>query len=209
MSCVYRLTFPDGSVYIGRSDGNPKDRWRDGWGYSQSSMVFKAIFYFGWKNVKKEVIASGLTHDESVEMENHEIAVHSAVCTVHNEYVPAQSFPQSDAQISTYAQSVVDEDDKVDLLDKRRAEIQKTTKRKYVIPLVPKPLGIYRCPIDVYDTKGRFIRTYPDSKSASDDLNVNQGSIASCCKGMDANGKLRYSTGGYIFRYHNPDCKTD
>lgn len=203
MSCVYRLTFPDESVYIGRTDGNPEDRWRGGWGYDPSSMVFKSIFYFGWANVKKEILEDGLTHEEAKNSEKNQITVHSALCTVINNYDnPAHSFDSNHQFDPDKAHAEAN----YQLLNRNTKDGYLLRKNnKFIIPLVPKPYGSYRCPIDVFNLAGEYLYTYPNAKVASQELNVTHGSITSCCKGERGDGQKRYQAGGYIFRYHNPE----
>ena len=49
---LYRLTFPNGKVYIGVTD-NPAQRWATKY---KGSACGDAIAEFGWENVKKEVL---------------------------------------------------------------------------------------------------------------------------------------------------------
>lgn len=51
---VYKLTFPDGKVYIG-STGSEKTRWASDGRY-YTGAVAEAIKHFGWENVVKERI---------------------------------------------------------------------------------------------------------------------------------------------------------
>ena len=67
--CVYRHTFPNGKVYIGYTGQNPTDRWCGGIGYKHQQLVYRAILKYGWDNIRHEVIAYGLTHEQAVAME--------------------------------------------------------------------------------------------------------------------------------------------
>lgn len=49
---LYRLTFPNGKVYIGVTD-NPEKRWASKYEGSECGRAIKEI---GWENVKKEII---------------------------------------------------------------------------------------------------------------------------------------------------------
>ena len=54
---VYKMTFPNGKVYIG-STGNIKERW-SGKGIKYRGMkVYEAIQEFGWDSIKREIIIS-------------------------------------------------------------------------------------------------------------------------------------------------------
>lgn len=210
MSCVYKHTFPNGAVYIGRTDMKPEDRWLNGWGYKNCPLMFNAIIKFGWDNVKHEIIADNLTTEESIAIESQEIALHSDLhspmhsdghsdkhrepCTmIYNiQEIPAQTIAQENAHfIDHNAQS---------------PNIPNPTNHFYykahLIPIVEKPIGMRYCPIDVYTVDGTFICTYPSAKIASQELQVNHGDITSCCKGVKSNGQPRYQVKGYVFRYH-------
>lgn len=63
---VYRHTFPDGKVYIGKTKEQPEERWgKYGKNYQGQSKVFNAILAFGWNNTKHEVLFDGLTAEEA------------------------------------------------------------------------------------------------------------------------------------------------
>lgn len=72
---VYKLTFPDGRVYIGFTSQELRERFDNGMGYLMSngkpsrSIVAKAIVYFGWKNVQHELIATTEDIKEAEKME--------------------------------------------------------------------------------------------------------------------------------------------
>lgn len=58
---VYRLTFPDGRVYVGQTMQNVEGRWKEGKAYKECGEIFDAIVWFGWKNITKEILYSGLS----------------------------------------------------------------------------------------------------------------------------------------------------
>jgi hypothetical protein len=57
MYYVYLHTSPDGKVYVGQSK-KPIQRWGNGSGYTTNETFTKAIEYFGWENIKHEIIAT-------------------------------------------------------------------------------------------------------------------------------------------------------
>lgn len=191
MSCVYKHTFPNGAVYIGKTNMKPEERWLNGWGYKTCPLMFNAILQFGWLNVKHEIIADNLTEEEALELESQQIALHSTSSTVtyNIQGIPAQSLAQENAHFVGNTPQCVPQDIH--------------HKKDYIIPLTPKPQGVHTCPIDVYTKDGIFICTYPSAKIASHELGVNNGDVISCCKGVKADGKARYQVKGYIFRYSN------
>ena len=194
MSCVYKHTFPNGAVYIGKTDMTPEDRWLNGWGYKNCPLMFNAIIQYGWNNVKHEIIADNLTEKEALELETKEI---QAQCLTNEMiYNIAQLPPQYLAQSNAHY---------IDNQAQNQPQIHTSTVKQikqHSIPLTPKPQGMRVCPIDVYTTDGNFICTYPSAKIAAQELNVNNGDIISCCKGTKSDGKARYQIKGYVFRYH-------
>lgn len=59
---IYKLTSPEGKVYIGESV-NPKERWKQK--YKGCRRMRAAIEKFGWENFEKEIVLDGLTKEES------------------------------------------------------------------------------------------------------------------------------------------------
>ena len=70
---VYKHTTPSGKVYIGITCRNPKIRWGAGSGY-KTQVFNRAIEKYGWKNIKHEIICSGLTETEASAKERELIA---------------------------------------------------------------------------------------------------------------------------------------
>lgn len=68
---VYKLTFPNGMVYIG-STSNLKSRWANKGSKYKGSRVWDAIQEFGWDGIKKECI---ITLPPSAENETACLAV--------------------------------------------------------------------------------------------------------------------------------------
>lgn len=63
---IYRHTFPDGKVYIGKTKEAPETRWGTyGRGYQGQKKIFNAILAFGWNNIKHEILYSGLSDAEA------------------------------------------------------------------------------------------------------------------------------------------------
>jgi hypothetical protein len=75
---VYKLTFPDGMVYIG-STHSVKERWANDGAHYKGQCVYDLILQYGWKNIKKEVI---LRLPQSIT--NHEV-----ICNVEAELIRA------------------------------------------------------------------------------------------------------------------------
>ena len=72
---TYILLFPNDKVYIGQTL-DTKTRWSgNGMGYRDNKEMYEDIQKYGWNNVKKLVIDTGLTYEESIEREK-ELIIH-------------------------------------------------------------------------------------------------------------------------------------
>ena len=69
--CVYKLTSPEGKLYIGVTGRALKTRWANGKGYQNCRAIEEAINKFGWDSFKKEVLESGLEKEEAYEKEHY------------------------------------------------------------------------------------------------------------------------------------------
>ena len=59
---VYKLTFPNGKIYIGLTSRPLAKRWNKGKGYNNQPAISQAIKDAGgWENVKKEILVDGTT----------------------------------------------------------------------------------------------------------------------------------------------------
>ena len=188
--CVYKHTFPNGKVYIGSTGQKPEYRWRNGRGYEhRHPVMFRDIVFYGWLNIKHEIIADNLTKIAAHEMEYAQIMLHSSIGTELYNICGAQYVAQKPAQYKPH--STVD----------TPQDSAQTHYKEYIIPLTPRPQRGGDIPVDVYDIEGNYVATFASIKIASTKLNVNEGDIASCCKGVKADGKRKYQAKGYIFRY--------
>lgn len=78
---VYKLTFPNGKVYIGITSLKPEKRWANGYGYLGKKdgeytqpLMARAILKYGWENVEHEIIYSGLNKEDACDKEIELIA---------------------------------------------------------------------------------------------------------------------------------------
>lgn len=66
---VYMHTTPDGKRYVGVTVMDTKERWRSGAGYNNNQQFHSAIVEFGWKNIRHEIVASGLNMGDACDLE--------------------------------------------------------------------------------------------------------------------------------------------
>ena len=112
MYYVYKHTCPNKKVYIGITGCTPEFRWQGVYGYKENGKFFKDILYYGWSNIKHEILAEGLTKEEALNMESAQISLHNSMlpqygynqtCTdmsAHNR--PVNQYSTNGTFISTY-----------------------------------------------------------------------------------------------------------
>ena len=66
---IYKLTAPNGKVYIGCTGQRVKRRWINGKNYTRSSLIGKAIEEYGWDNFEKEILCENLIRDGADKLE--------------------------------------------------------------------------------------------------------------------------------------------
>lgn len=79
--CVYVHTNKfNGKKYVGITSMNPKDRWKNGNGYSNNLYFTNAIKKYGWEEgFTHEIIAEGLSEDAACQMEKDLIAEYNCM----------------------------------------------------------------------------------------------------------------------------------
>lgn len=79
MSLVYKYTFPNGKIYIGKTVNTIEKRaGSNGVHYGSNTLVGRAIRKYGWINIKKEVIKDNLSNDEASELEKQLISEYNS-----------------------------------------------------------------------------------------------------------------------------------
>ena len=81
---VYKHTFPNGKVYIGITCMDPQKRWNGGSGYRKQIKIYNAIQYYGWRNVKHEILYTGLSKAEAEAEEIRLIAYYDSTRKGYN-----------------------------------------------------------------------------------------------------------------------------
>ena len=67
---LYKHIFPNGKIYIGITCQDPIIRWRkDGSGYKNNPLMWKAIQKYGWENITHEICYTNLSEDEANNLE--------------------------------------------------------------------------------------------------------------------------------------------
>ena len=73
---VYVHVFPNGKHYVGITSQLPTYRWRkDGNGYKNQTLVYRAIQKYGWNNIEHCILEYDLTEKEACDREIHYISL--------------------------------------------------------------------------------------------------------------------------------------
>ena len=81
---VYKHTFPNGKVYIGITMMDPVKRWNGGSGYRKQPKIYNAILYYGWRNIKHDILYTGLSKAEAEATEIRLIAQYNSTKNGYN-----------------------------------------------------------------------------------------------------------------------------
>ena len=67
---IYKHTFPNGKVYIGKTCQNPVYRWKkDGKGYEHNKEMWADIQKYGWNSIKHEILFQDLSKEDASQIE--------------------------------------------------------------------------------------------------------------------------------------------
>ena len=75
---VYKLSDPEGKIYIGVTGKTVEERWNRGRGYPKKLPIRKAIDYYGWGSFKKEVLCEKMTREGAEKLERWFIAYYDS-----------------------------------------------------------------------------------------------------------------------------------
>ena len=70
---VYKITSPNGRVYIGCTNLDMEDRFNKGRGYQHNKEMFDDIVLYGWNSFKKQVLFEFENEQDARECEHEEI----------------------------------------------------------------------------------------------------------------------------------------
>ena len=75
---VYKLTDPEGKIYIGCTGKPVEERWKKGKNYNYKTRIFKAISSIGWDNFEKTILCEKLTKAGAEKLEKWFIAYYDS-----------------------------------------------------------------------------------------------------------------------------------
>lgn len=204
--CVYRHTTPEGKVYIGCTGVLPRQRWNYGYGYIKS-LFYTAVQEFGWKNIRHEIVAEGLSRDEAMALEARLIAEHDATN-------PEKGYNRATGHGTTGVK--ITEETRQRLRDSHLGKsVPHTPEWNEKIRLgnlgkkkphagVPRSAECRRKvaqahskPVLQFTKDGRFVAEYSSGREAEKQTNVKSQGISLCCLGRTK------QAGGYVWKFKN------
>ena len=187
---VYKHTNKiNGKVYIGMTTMHPKERWKNGAGYSGRNHFGRAIRKYGWNSFEHEIVETGLTRDEALKIEKMLIAEYDSTNPEkgYNEAVGGEGGGMYKKHHTAESKEKISKARKRDgFSEQHKANISKS-KRGAKHHLAR--------PLYQYSEDGEFIRKWDYSSEPTKVLGINKANIAEVC-----NGK-RKTAGGYVWSH--------
>ena len=212
---VYIHIFPNGKKYIGITCQNPINRWRkDGSGYKEQPLMWKAIKKYGWNNIEHKILLEGLSKEEAEQKETELIKEFDTLVenkkgynvqnggtfkhiinreeviklwkTGENMKYIAEKLKCSPKTISYILdQNGITKEEKKQRQQQASAEAtQKSMGKK----------------VNQFDLNKNYIATYPSLQEASKAVNANnQYYIKSCCEGKVSKAH------GFLWQYYKEE----
>jgi len=213
---IYKLSFPNGKIYIGQTKQQFRTRMRD-YKNLRSSVgrcVKYAIIKYKWENVKQEILYR--TTEEFID--NLEIETIAKYNSTNRKFGYNIEIGGSSNKIGFKGRKHSEHSKK--LISKSHIDVSgknnpmfgvhrygenapnygnkhsnETKEKQRRAKLGTINIKNYKS-VNVYTKNNEFIKMFKSIKHASEELNVSSPHISSVCK-----GKLK-STGGYIFKYN-------
>lgn len=200
---VYKLTVPDGRVYIGATSMNVKARWNHGGGYRFCNDLWSEIVALGWDAVKKEIIAENLSKDEASDLEQ---ALISAFDSCNPEY----GFNKERGGLDS--RKIISETTREKIrqanLGANNPNYGKHHSQERIEKIRASNLGLKRSEetkahisaakskrVSQYTKNGEFVASYPSGVVASQITGIGAYGISKACLGQ------RATAGGYIWQF--------
>lgn len=215
----------NGKVYIGETGQDVKKRWNSGWGYENNSVFWKDIKEYGWnEGFTHEVLFTFDNEEEAIAKEIELIAFYKSNYRRYSNptfgynandggqggYSQKVCQYDLDGNFIKVWDSMVQVSNELglDMGSVHSCIVGRTRRsgnymwRYYDEATFEEKIDGYdtyingnSIPVCQYDLDGNFIKTWQSATKASNELNINVGTISHCC-----NGKLNIG-GNYMWRY--------
>lgn len=168
---VYKHICPNGKIYVGCTRQDPCKRWDNGYSYSKNKIFYADILFYGWKNIKHEIIATNLKRNEAFLLE-HKLIVECESNKPEKGYNISNGFGRSGVGHKHSEET--------------RKKISERVKGKHSLGLHPLARAVYCVELN---------KTYSCGVLAEKETGVNKAHICQVCKGQ------RKTAGGYHWQY--------
>lgn len=171
--CVYQHISPSNKSYFGIHKGNDvRKRWANGLGYRTQTVFFRAIVKYGWDNFQHKVLYKNLSEQEAKKKEKELINKYKTNASNKNHKNGYNMTPGGDTCPSMFFQE-----------DKEYRKMMEENCYSKI-----------RKPVDMYDIKGNYIKSFSSMRDAEKEIGAYKGEVSKCCHGERSNVK------GYVFK---------
>ena len=197
---IYKLLFPGGEVYIGKTKLKLIDRFGyNGSKYVKGTKVREAIDKYGWENVIVIILHQNLTNEEACILESEEIEnqeTRDKISKGVKEYQkdhPNVVTEEMKAKISgTLKEYYENNPERIKEISEQKKKMYKENPEKCVE--ISERNSI---PIDQYSYDGKtLIASYKSFTDAAEKTGINKGNIGKCANGQTV------SIGGFRWKIH-------
>jgi group I intron endonuclease len=192
---IYKLTAPNGKVYIGQTIHLEKRMWSHSYARRKCKLS-SAIKTYGWESFTQEIICSGpFTQEGLNQLEMHYIRLYNSL---HNGlnlteggggrrgWIPSV---ETKAKISAAKKGVYPSEE-------HRAKLSVAQMGKKQSPeTITKRVAALIRPVSQYSEDGIWIRDWPSRGEAAEALGIPTTLITRCITGWQK------TTGGYVWKY--------
>ena len=202
--CVYIHTSPNGKMYVGQTGKSPEERWgKNGSHYLKKkkngnyvhSAFALAILKYCWDNFEHEIVASNLTKEEA---NNFEKVLIEKLNTKSRKY----GYNLKDGGLG----GCFSEEVKKKISDATKGENNPFYGKKHSEESLKKMSESHKGlnigkdhfaskKVCQYNSQGNLIKIWDCMAEAEKELNISNGSIYNCCKG------IQKKAGDFIWRY--------
>lgn len=179
--CVYVHTNKiNDKKYVGQTCREPKERWRNGFGYSESGHFFNAIKKYGWDNFKHDIIKNELTKEEADKLEEYYINKFDTLNSNSGYNL------RHGGSRGRHSKQTLEKLSNAHMGIKRTKESIEKGKENII-----KARGV---PVFQYDADGNLMKKWDYIAKAAQELGIQDSSISDCCA-----GRVK-KAGGFIWR---------
>lgn len=188
---VYMHTSPSGKRYIGITKQSVEERWKNGWGYYTQLIFYRAILKYSFENFKHEIIASGLSKEEAIDLEKELIKKYQTTDRRYGYNITEGGETMSPNCHWIGSHHTEESKRKISEANKGRPRPDAAERNKgnnY------KSLKVYQ-----YTINGEYIDMYLSTRDVEKKLGIIHNKISDCCR-----NKI-FSVDGFCWSYLNPD----